>query len=237
MLKIENLNAYYGFNHVLKDVSLEVKDGEIVALLGRNGAGKTTLLKSILGLIKSKSGKIWIGDKDVSSLAAHKIIQLGVSYVPQEPVVFPELTVLENLQTRLQGRKVPEENLRFLLDLFPYLKDKLNRYAGTLSGGEQKMLAIARALVVKPKLILMDEPLGGLMPLVCSKLQDFLKLLTSEGTSVLLVEQTVKMALGCANRAYIIDRGVIVHEEDAVELSKDVDTLTKYLGILRVSHI
>jgi len=235
MLKIEDLNVCYGKNRALQGVSLEVADGEIVALLGRNGAGKTTLLKTVVGLLKAESGKVIIDRNDVTGWPADKIVQLGIGYVPQEGNIFPGLTVMENLRTRLMGQRVEERRLNEIIEIFPQLKDKLSRIAGTLSGGEQKMANIARAFVTDQKLFLMDEPMGGLMPSAMSKIQKAIESMAEEGVSVLLVEQAVKTALECADKAYIMERGVIEYKGDPKKLTEDTEILRRYLGIMRAS--
>jgi len=229
MLKVKELNTYYEKVHVLKNISLEVKKGEKVLILGRNGAGKTTLLKSIINLVKPASGEIFIDGINVTGWPTHKIVSLGVGYAPQENIVFPELTVIENLQVRLGGRKVDEDRLKIILNLFPYLADKLERKAGTLSGGEQRMLNIARALISPPKLVLADEPLIGLMPKVCESVMKFLNSMCTEGTSVVIVEPRIsKQLLEFADKIYIMETGNIVYEGDPEKVSEEL--LVKHLG-------
>ena len=238
MLKLENVNVYYGKSHILHDVSLEVGEGEIVALLGRNGVGKTTTIKTVMGLLKPKSGRIFLKDRDVTNLPAFKIFRNGVGYVPQGKRLFPKLTVMENLKlgltvlSKVRGESFPlEEKLENVLTLFPHLKDKLNRAATNLSGGEQQMLAIARALITEPKLLLMDEPSEGLMPLLIEKLGDTIASINSRGVTILLAEQNAPMALRIAHKVYIMDNGRIVYEGKPKELLQDEETLTRYLGV------
>lgn len=238
MLMIESLNVYYGKSHTLYDVSFKVNKNEIVTILGRNGVGKTTLIKSIMGLLKPKSGKIILEKEDITKFPAFQIFRRGVGYVPQGKRLFSRLTVLENLKLGLTVLKsIHKENVYFeerlenILSLFPWLKDKLNRTAGTLSGGEQQMLAIARALITMPKLLLMDEPSEGLMPILIEKLRDMVLSINKEGTTILLAEQNASFALEVASRAYIMDNGRIVYQGLSKELVKDEKTLTRYLGV------
>jgi branched-chain amino acid transport system ATP-binding protein len=234
MLEIKNLNVFYGKAQALYDVSLKVEDGETVAILGRNGAGKTTLLNAIMGLVKVTSGEIIFDGMEISQLSPDKRAKLKITYAPQERIVFSDLTVMENLRTRLLGKQIPKERLEFLLSIFPYLSDKMNRYAGTLSGGEQKMLNIARALVIDPELLLLDEPLIGLMPLVIRNLSTVINSLAEAGKSVILVEQSIKTVFQVAKRVYIMEKGKIVFEGPSQHLLENKDILTKYLGAARV---
>ena len=235
MLQVINLNSYYDKVHVLHDISFELKKGEISVVLGRNGAGKTTLLKSIIGLIRNKSGKIIIDGQDISNLPSYKIVQLGVGYVPQEQRVFPELTVMENLRVGM-GKLFNEEKLKNVLELIPQLKDMLNRVAGNLSGGEQQMVSIARALIRSPKLLLLDEPFAGLMPGLSKKLAEFFKSLTEEGITVLLTEARVVEWLNVCNNAIILEQGKIRHKSPFEKLLSDPEILVATLGVARLER-
>lgn len=237
LLQIDNIDVYYGKSQALSEVSMRVSMGEIVVLLGRNGVGKTTTIKTVMGLLKPKSGRIFLEGKDVTDLPAFKVFRLGVGYVPQGKRLFPKLSVIENMKIGLTVPGKANEGIPFdkyleeVLTLFPYLKDKLHRIAGTLSGGEQQMLAIARALITGPKLLLMDEPSEGLMPLLIERLEDTITSINKRGVTVLLAEQNVPLALRIAHRVYIMDNGRIVYEGKPDELLKDETTLTHYLGV------
>lgn len=209
MLKIKDLHVYYEEAHVIKGVNLNVQKGEIVCLLGRNGAGKTTLLKTIIGLIKPRRGTIIINDVNVTNWPSEKIAQLGVSYIPQERRVFPNLTVKENLAIGAHLSR-EERSIEWVLSLFPELNSFLNKKAGLLSGGEQQLVAIARALASNPKLLLMDEPYTGLMPKLIIKLNKAIKSLSKGGVSILITEQREHLALKISDRIYLIENGEIL---------------------------
>lgn len=230
MLAIEDLHVYYGESYVLQGVSLEVRKGEVVALLGRNGAGKTTTLRAIMGLTKPKSGRMLFKDVDITGLPSFKIARLGIGYVPQGRRLFPELTVLENLKTGFRG-KPDEDVLRGIFELFPVLKERLNQIARTLSGGEQQMLTVARALATTPDLLLMDEPTTGLMPILVSRLKEVIENLNKRGMTILLVEQKVPLALDLCDRVYIIERGQIKYSGKPEELQRREDILLRHMGV------
>lgn len=233
MLELENLNVFYGGIHALKDVSLRVNEGEIVTLIGSNGSGKTTTLRTISGLEKAKSGKINYYNKDISSTPASEIVKLGISHVPEGRRVFATMSVLENLEIGAYTRNDKEEvkkDIKSIYELFPILHERRAQNAINLSGGEQQMLVIGRALLARPKLLLLDEPSMGLAPIIVKDIFDIVKNINKQGTTVLLVEQNAKMALQCADRAYIIKNGVIELEGTSEELL-DNDLVQKaYLG-------
>ena len=233
MLKIEHISSAYGAVQVLRDVSLAVAPGEILGLLGRNGAGKTTLLKSIMGLVGLKAGSIALDGAALTGRAAHHIPKLGVAYVPQGRGLFPAFSVEENLRMGLLARDQGGDILERTLMLFPVLKERLHQRAGTLSGGEQQMLATARALCLEPKLLLLDEPSEGLMPSVVHKLLDIVTGLKSRGVSVLLVEQKVAAVLAVADRVLFLEGGEIRHEATPEELERDPEPLHRYVGVGR----
>ena len=229
ILKLDNIHTYYGLVHMLQGVSLEIAEGEVVALLGRNGAGKTTALKSIMGLAPSRQGKILFEDRDITGLPPHVIARQGIAYVPASRGIFMTLTSMENLNiVRTKGARWNTEDV---FRRFPKLAP-LKRHRGrSLSGGEQQMLAIGRALVTGPSLILLDEPSQGLAPMVVELVVDMLRELKSEGVSMLLVEQNLQMALDLAERVYILDQGVVVFDGLSQEL-RDNDQLTaSFLGV------
>jgi branched-chain amino acid transport system ATP-binding protein len=238
MLKIKNINSYYGKVHALKNVSLHLNQGEIVTLIGANGAGKTTLLNTLSAIIPAASGEIVLEGKSVAGLSPDKIVSLGLSQVPEGRQVFNPLTVEENLELgaylRYRARGQREEisaDLHRMFDMFPRLKERRRQAAGTLSGGEQQMLAIGRALMARPKLLLLDEPSMGLAPLV---VQDIFKVIqrlrSEEGTTILLVEQNARAALKVADRAYVLETGKVILEGIASELLENKDVQRAYLG-------
>ncbi len=231
MLRIEGINTFYGKSHVLHGASLEVGQGELVGLLGRNGMGKTTTLKSIMGLVPPKSGKVLFNGTDATQLPAHRVPRLGIGYVPQGKHIFPFLTVMENLKISVVEGEVDIELLEEIFTYFPQLKQRVNQPGRTLSGGEQQMLAIARALMAKPKLILFDEPTEGLMPLLVSVIAETIKSINDRGASILLVEQNLKMAVQICRRIYIIEKGSIVYEGKSADLAEDEKTQMRYLGV------
>ncbi len=231
MLILEQVDSYYGGVRVLTGVSLEVASGEIVALLGRNGAGKTTTLKSIMGLVKPRSGRIVLDGDDLTQLSPHNIPRLGVAYVPQGRGLFPRLSVEENLRMGMLVRNSGRDTYDWALGLFPILTERLRQRAGTLSGGEQQMLATARALCLGPKILLLDEPSEGLMPRVVNQLMEAVSGLKARGMSVLLVEQKIEAALKVADRIVFLEHGVIRHEALPEELEADHEPLHRYLGV------
>ena len=231
MLKLEEVDSYYGGVRVLTGVSLEIAAGEIVALLGRNGAGKTTTLKSIMGLVKPRAGSIVLDGDDLTQISPHNVPKLGVAYVPQGRGLFPRLSVEENLRMGMLVRNSSRDTYDWALSLFPVLTERLRQRAGTLSGGEQQMLATARALCLGPKILLLDEPSEGLMPRVINQLMEAVSGLKARGMSVLLVEQKIEAALKVADRIVFLEHGVIRHEALPEELEADPEPLHRYLGV------
>lgn len=237
MLEISELNTCYGSIHAVKRISLNVKQGEIVTVIGSNGAGKTTLLNSVIGIVRPTSGKIVYMDKDITSLPAHKTINMGMSVVPEGREVFSSLTVYENLRMGLKKRISQinqnefESETKSLYEMLPRLKERINQPAGTLSGGEQQMLVIARALISKPQLLLLDEPSLGLAPIIVHEIFDVLQELKKEGVTVLLVEQIANEALAIADRGYVIENGEVVMEGTSEELKENKDVAKAYLGV------
>lgn len=233
LLEIKRLNAYYGKIHVLKDVSLTINRGEIVAVIGANGAGKTTLLKSIMGFIKSVEGKIIFRGEDITHLPPWERVKMGISIIPEGGGLFPYLTVYENLLMGAyleKSRKVIKERLNLVYELFPILKERKNQLARTLSGGERQMLAIARSLMRKPELLLLDEPSMGLMPKLVDRLFEVIKRLRDEGITILLVEQNARKSLEIANRGYLLETGRVVLTGTADELRENPLVKKAYLG-------
>ncbi len=233
MLRLEHVTSGYGALQVLRDVSLTIATGEILGLLGRNGAGKTTLLKTIMGLVDLGSGRIAIDGVELNGRAAHHIAKLGVAYVPQGRGLFAEFSVEENLRMGLLAGGQGGDTLERTLALFPVLKERLHQRAGTLSGGEQQMLATARALCLAPKLLLLDEPSEGLMPSVVDTLLDIVVGLKSRGVAVLLVEQKVATVLQVADRVVFLEGGEIRHESTPHDLERDPEPLHRYVGVRR----
>lgn len=234
MLKIDRLNAWYGTSHVLQDVSIEVAQGEIVSLLGRNGAGKTTMLKSVMGLVKKTSGAVVFKDRDVLALPAHKRFGLGLAYVPEERRIVPGMTVLENLRLGIiaSGKAGQERDvIERIAATFPRLKERLGQEAVTMSGGEQQMLAIARATAADPDMILLDEPSEGIMPVLVDEMFELFVRLKQEGKTILLVEQSVETALAISDRAYILDQGAIVYAERAQAMLDDPAIQERYCAV------
>ena len=234
LLEIKDLQVYYGVIRALKGISLTVNEGEIVALIGANGAGKTTTLHTITGLIQAYSGSIMYEEHDLTKEAAHNIVAMGMAHVPEGRRVFQELTVYKNLilgaYTRTDGKQAIEESLQNVYRHFPRLEERKNQIAGTLSGGEQQMLAMGRALMSDPKIILMDEPSMGLSPLLVNEIFGIIKEVSDEGVTVLLVEQNAKKALSVADRAYVLETGEIRMSGDAQELLNDDRIKKAYLG-------
>jgi len=234
LLRVENINTYYGLSHVLQGVSLEVDSREIVTLVGRNGAGKTTTLKSILGITPIRSGRITFQDQDISALPTHTIVQRGISYVPEERRIIPGLSVKENLHLALlksKNRNREAEMIDRVAQYFPILKDRLSQEGTSLSGGEQQMLAIARALITDPEIMLIDEPTEGLMPLLVETIAEIIQTIHKSGVTVLLVEQNVEMALSISHRAYVIDEGRIQMSGEAKAILADEQVACQYLAI------
>lgn len=234
MLSVKNINVFYGSIHAIKDVSFHVNEGEIVTLIGANGAGKTTTMHAISGLLKLRSGEIDYCGQTISKMEPHKIIRLGLAQVPEGRRVFSGLTVQQNLQmgayTRRDGKEAIQNDFDMVFDLLPRLKERRNQPAGTLSGGEQQMLAVGRALMGKPKMILMDEPSMGLSPLLVKEIFAIIREVNKQGITILLVEQNAKMALAISDRAYVLETGTITIEGDAKELLDDARVKKAYLG-------
>lgn len=233
LLKVENINVYYGVIHAIKNVDFEVNQGEIVALIGANGAGKTSVMKTISGLIHSRGGSIQFDGHEISKLVAHKIPGLGLVQVPEGRRIFTQMTVLENLEMGAYLRNDKEEiqkDLEKIYHRFPRLKERKNQLAGTLSGGEQQMLAMGRALMAKPKLLLLDEPSMGLSPILVNEIFDIIKKINADGVTVLLVEQNANKALSIANRAYVLETGNITISGDAKEVANNPKVKEAYLG-------
>ena len=233
MLEIKDLSVYYGVIQALKGISFEVNEGEVIALIGANGAGKTTTLHTVSGLIAPKSGSVIFEGQDITKTPAHKIVSMGMAHVPEGRRVFASLSVLQNLRlgayTRNDKEEI-EESLRKVYKRFPRLEERKNQPAGTLSGGEQQMLAMGRALMSNPRIILMDEPSMGLSPILVNEIFDIIKEVSAGGTTVLLVEQNAKKALSIADRGYVLDTGRIVLEGKAQELLNNKSVQSAYLG-------
>ena len=233
LLEVKGLQVFYGVIHAIKGISFEVIQGEIIALIGANGAGKTTTLQTITGMIPSKAGTIIYDGKDITRTPGHKLVPMGIAHVPEGRRVFAELTVLQNLKlgayTRSDKGEV-EETLKMIYRRFPRLEERKNQMAGTLSGGEQQMLAMGRALMSHPKLIVMDEPSMGLSPIYVNEIFDIIQSINKDGTTVLLVEQNAKKALSIANRAYVLETGTIALSGDARELMNDDSVKKAYLS-------
>ena len=231
MLEIRDLHTYYGHIHALKGVSLDVEQGEIVTLIGSNGAGKSTTLKTISGLLQPREGTVRLGGDTISGRPAHRVAAMGVAQSPEGRRVFPRMTVLENLQLGAFVRGKPDpSDLARVFDLFPRLKERATQKAGTMSGGEQQMLAIGRALMARPTLLLLDEPSMGLAPLLVETIFGVVRDINAQGTTVLLVEQNALMALAVAHRGYVIQTGQIVLADDAAKLRENEMVRKAYLG-------
>ena len=233
LLEIKDLEVNYGVIKAIKGVSFDVNEGEIIALIGANGAGKTTILHTITGLIQAKKGSIVFDGKELTKTPPHKIVSMGMAHVPEGRRIFQQLSVLENLKLGAYTRKDKSEiasTLKMVYERFPRLEERKNQVAGTLSGGEQQMLAMGRALMSKPRIILMDEPSMGLSPLLVSEIFDIIKVINESGTTVLLVEQNAKKALSIADRAYVLETGNITLSGDAKDLINDESVKQAYLG-------
>lgn len=233
MLEIKDLEVYYGVIQAIKGISFEVNQGEVIALIGANGAGKTTTLQTITGMLQAKKGQIFFEGKDITKVPGHKIVSMGMAHVPEGRRVFADLTVLENLKLGAYTRKDKGEiaqTLKKVYESFPRLEERKNQSAGTLSGGEQQMLAMGRALMSKPRIILMDEPSMGLSPIFVNEIFDIIKEVSEGGTTVLLVEQNAKKALSIADRAYVLETGNITLSGKAEDLLNDESVQKAYLG-------
>jgi branched-chain amino acid transport system ATP-binding protein len=234
LLELENVNSYYGKIHALKGISLTVEEGEIVTLIGGNGAGKTTTLRSISGLLHPREGTVRFMGKDITHISPNIVHKEGIGLVPEGRGIFPRLTVLENLEMGgyiVKESELVEERIERAFELFPRLRERTAQKGGTLSGGEQQMLATARGLMSDPKILLMDEPSMGLAPVLVDQIFDIIKEVNSRGTTILLVEQNALMALGIANRAYVLQTGSIVLSGKADEVSRNESVRKAYLGI------
>ena len=233
MLEVKDLNVYYGMIHAIKGVSFHVNEGEIIALIGANGAGKTTILHTVTGLLTPKSGQVIFEGNDITKVPAHKIVELGMAHVPEGRRVFAQLSVYQNLKmgayTRSDKNEI-EETLEMVYRRFPRLEERKNQMAGTLSGGEQQMLAMGRALMSKPRIILMDEPSMGLSPILVNEIFDIIQSVSAGGTTVLLVEQNAKKALSIADRAYVLETGQVSLDGNAQDLLNDDSIKKAYLG-------
>ena len=238
LLKVNDLNVHYGAIHAIKGISFEVNEGEIVSLIGANGAGKTTTLHSISGLLKSSGGSVEFMNKNITGLTADKIVRFGVGHVPEGRRVFQELTVHENLELgafAVKDKVFIKNEYERVMELFPRLKERRKQLAGTLSGGEQQMLAMGRALMSNPKMLLLDEPSMGLAPIIVKDIFEIIKSCNDEGMTVLLVEQNAKMALSISNRAYVLETGKIVMSGDADKLLNDDNVKKAYFCLLYTS--
>jgi len=233
MLKVENINAYYGSIHALKGISIEVKQGEIVTLIGANGAGKTSILKSISGLLVPKSGTITFEGKDITGIAAQAIVKMGLCQVPEGRRIFANMSVLENLELGAfldNDKAAVKKRMENVFHRFPRLAERKNQSSGTLSGGEQQMLAMGRALMSKPRLLLLDEPSMGLAPILVQEIFSIIKEINEQGTTVLVVEQNAHQALSIAQKAYVLETGKIVLSGTAEEVAASEDVKKAYLG-------
>jgi branched-chain amino acid transport system ATP-binding protein len=235
LVTVEDLHTFYGKSHILHGVSLTVGRGEVVGLLGRNGVGKSTTLKTIMGLVNPSQGKVLFEGKAITGMPAHKIARLGIAYVPEDRRIFKLLTVMENLRTGLDRAGVTEarkqELLAKLFEYFPRLAERRHQAGGTLSGGEQQMLAIGRAMMLEPKIILLDEPTEGLMPRMVGQIREIVDVLHREGVAILLVEQNVPLTLAASQRVYIMEKGCVRHHCAASELDVHHPLIKQYLGV------
>jgi branched-chain amino acid transport system ATP-binding protein len=235
LVKVEDIHTYYGKSHILHGVSLHVGPGEVVGLLGRNGVGKSTTLKSIMGLVSPSQGKVTFQGQPITGQPPHKLARLGLGYVPEDRRIFKLLTVMENLRTGLDRTGVTEARKQELLDkvyaYFPVLAERRNQAGGTLSGGEQQMLAIARAMMLEPKIILLDEPTEGLMPRMVSQIRQIVDVLHKEGVAILLVEQNVPLTLEASQRVYFMEKGAVRHHAEASQLTVNDPVIHQYLGV------
>ncbi len=235
LVLVEEVHTYYGKSHILHGVSLKVDPGEVVGLLGRNGVGKSTTLKTIMGLVRPSQGTVLFNGGAITGLPPHKLARRGIGYVPEDRRIFRFLTVMENLRTGLDRQGVTEDKRKTLLDkvftFFPVLAERRTQAGGTLSGGEQQMLAIARAMMLEPKIILLDEPTEGLMPRMVSQIRNIIELLHNEGVAILLVEQNVPLTLAASQRVYIMEKGSVRHHCAASEIDAGHAVIKQYLGV------
>jgi len=235
LIEVDKIHTYYGKSHILDGVSLAVGSGEVVGLLGRNGVGKSTTLKAVAGLVHPSSGEVRFEGRPITRLPAHRVARLGIGYVPEDRRIFPLLTVTENLRTGLDRHGMTGARKKELLEkvyvYFPVLGERRGQGGGTLSGGEQQMLAIARAMMLEPKIILLDEPTEGLMPRMVSQIREIIDVLHREHVAVLLVEQNVPLTLDASQRIYILEKGVVRHHAPAAALRVDDAVIHQYLGV------
>ncbi len=231
LLTVRKINSFYGMSHILFDLSITVHNSEIVSLLGRNGVGKSTTLKSIIGLVSPRSGNINLSGKEILGMRSYQIARLGVGYVPEDRIIFPDLTVLENLQMGTMSGMKGDWTLDLISDLFPVLKLRHKQKGGTLSGGEQQMLTIGRSLMGNPILLLLDEPSEGLAPIVVQSIYRTIKRISGEGMSILICEQNSDFALKLSSRAYILEKGHICWDGPSIDLQVNREVMSKYLGI------
>jgi branched-chain amino acid transport system ATP-binding protein len=235
LLTVDDVHTYYGKSHILHGVSLRVEPGEVVGLLGRNGVGKSTTLKTIMGLVRPSAGKIRFEERDITGLAPQRLARDGIAWVPEDRRIFKLLTVTENLRTGLDRAGVDDSRRERLLEKvytnFPVLRERRNQAGGTLSGGEQQMLAIARAMMLEPRIILLDEPTEGLMPRMVGKIREIIDVLHADGVAILLVEQNVPLTLSASQRVYFMEKGVVRHEALAADLRHDDRVVHQYLGV------
>ena len=235
MLALSDVHTYYGKSHILHGVSLEVGRGEVIGLLGRNGVGKSTTLKSVMGLVRPARGHITFEGREITGLAPHQLARQGIAWVPEDRRIFKLLSVTENLRTGLDRAGLDEGRRQTLLDkvyaAFPVLRERRNQAGGTLSGGEQQMLAIARAMMLEPKIVLLDEPTEGLMPRMVTQIHQIIDALHREGVAILLVEQNVPLTLEASQRVYIMEKGAIRHHAASADLKVGDDVIKQYLGV------
>ena len=236
LLEAENLNTYYGESHALQDMSINVDEGEVVALLGRNGMGKSTTLKTIMGLLKPRSGKVVFEGKDVTGLRPHKIARAGIGYVPEERRIFPNLSVLDNLMMGVKGGRIDTSNpdawtIERIFDHFPFMRDRTNQKGALLSGGEQQMLTIGRTLMGNPKMLMVDEPTEGLSPVMVKEVRDVLEQISKSGISILLVEHNLKVAMSLADRVYLMGKAHLGFTGTIAELDANPEVRAKYLEV------
>ncbi|HTT80575.1 MAG TPA: ABC transporter ATP-binding protein [Stellaceae bacterium] len=235
LVEVDEIHTFYGKSHVLHGVSLTVGRGEVVGLLGRNGVGKSTTLKAIAGLVQPKSGRVLFEGRPIERQPAHRLARIGIGYVPEDRRIFPRLTVAENLRTGLDRGGMTKPRRQALLDkayhFFPVLAERRGQHGGTLSGGEQQMLAIARAMMLEPKIVLLDEPTEGLMPRMVGQIRDIIAALQRDGVAVLLVEQNVPLTLDAGERIYILEKGVVRHHAPSADLRADDAPIHQYMGV------
>lgn len=234
LLELTNVHSYYGHIHALKGISLHVNEGEIVTLIGSNGAGKSSTLRTISGLIHARQGKVELEGRDITHIEPHQIVKMGVGHVPEGRGIFPKLTVLENLDMgayTVSDLKANKDRLELVFEMFPRLKERISQFGGTLSGGEQQMLAIGRGLMLNPRILMLDEPSMGLAPVLVDLIFETIKKLNEQGTTILLVEQNALMALSIAHRGYVLQTGSIALTDDAAKLKQNEMVQKTYLGI------